>query len=185
MIEAEFATNWRIMMTKYHGVKMSDLSSLFNSPMESGLRSLTLLVAGYPNYYDLERLVIYDYLLVHSGDIENGPKSMHPATPHRFGEILIKRPIIESGLKNMIAKGLIEARYSKSGITYTATEASSPFLDSLQADYTQKMIKIADWVYETFGGYNIENLKTLVNDNLNVWGSEFVNESIVRGEFYS
>lgn len=172
-------------MTKYHGVKMSNLSSLFNSPMESGLRSLALLVAAYPNYYDLERLVIYDYLLVHSGDVDNGPKSIHPDTPHRSGEILIKRPIIESGLKNMIAKGLIEARYSKSGIMYAATEVSSPFLDSLQADYTRKIIKIADWVFETFGGYNIEDLKELVNDNLDVWGGEFVNESIVRGELYS
>lgn len=162
---------------------MSDLSSLFNSPMESGLRSLTLLVAGYPNYYDLDRLVIYDYLLVHSGDIENGPKSMHPDTPHRSGEILIKRPVIESGLKNMIAKGLIEARYSESGIAYSATEVSSPFLDSLQANYTQKMIEIADWVIKVFGGYNMESLKKLVNNNLNVWGSEFVNESIVREGF--
>lgn len=173
------------MTTKSHGVRMSDLSSLFNSPMESGLRSLALLVAGYPNYYDLERLVIYDYLLVHSGDVDNGPKSMHPDTPHRSGEILIKRPIIESGLKNMIAKGLIEARYSKYGITYTATEVSTPFLDSLQADYTRKMIKIADWVFETFEGYNIEDLNELVSDNLDVWGSEFVNESMVRGELYS
>jgi hypothetical protein len=153
--------------------------------MESGLRSLTILVAGYPNYYDLERLVIYDYLLVHSGDIENGPKSMHPNTPHRSGEILIKRPIIENGLKNMIAKGLIEASYSESGITYSATEVSSPFLDSLQANYTQKMIKISDWVVEAFGEYDIEDLNALVNDNLNVWGSEFINESIVREGFYT
>lgn len=169
---------------KFHGVKMSNLSSLFNSPMESGLRSLTLLVAAYPHYCDLERLVIFDYLLVHSGDIDNGPKSIHPDTPHRSGEILIKRPIVESGLKNMIAKGLIEAKYSKSGIMYVATEVSSPFLDSLQARYTREMIKIAEWVLEKFGGYNIEDLKELVNVNLDVWGGEFVNESIVRGGLY-
>lgn len=153
--------------------------------MESGLRSLTLLVAGYPTHYDLERLVIYDYLLVHSGDIENGPKSMHPDTPHRSGEVLIKRPIIEGGLKNMIAKGLIGATYSESGITYSATEVSSPFLDSLQTSYTLNMIRIADWVIEVFGEYEIQELKELVNGNLNVWGSEFLNESTVRGEFYT
>ena len=153
--------------------------------MEAGLRSLTLLVAGYPNYHDLERLVIYDYLLVHSGDIENGPKSLHPNTPHRSGEIIIKRPIVESGIKSMIAKGLIEARYSKSGIAYAATEVSSPFLDMLQADYTKEIIEIADWVVEVFGGYDIDDLKALVNSNLNVWGGEYVNESTVRGEFYS
>lgn len=164
---------------------MSDVSNLFNSPMESGLRSLTLLVAAYPNYYSLERLVIYDYLLVHSGDIHNGPISMHPDTPHRSGEILIKRPIVENGLKKMIAKGLIEEKYSESGIIYAATEISSPFLDSLRADYTRKMIKIADWVFGNFDEYNIEELKELIRDNLDAWGGEFINESIVRGEFYS
>ena len=124
MIEAEFATNWQIVMKKSCGVKMNNFPSLFNSPMESGLRSLTLLVAGFPVHCDLERLVIYDYLLVHSGDVDGGPKSIHPATPHRSGEILVRRPIVESGLKKMIAKGLVEAKYSKSGITYAATEVS-------------------------------------------------------------
>lgn len=166
----------------FYGVKMNNIISVFNSPMEAGLRSLTILEAGYPKFYDLERMVIYDYLLVHSGDIEDGPISMHPDTPHRSGEILIKRPIIESGLKNMIAKGLAEARYSEDGITYAATEISSPFIDSLQAHYTRKMIIIADWVIEKFDDYSIEELKGLVSRNLDVWGSEFVNESIIRGD---
>ncbi|NWO07501.1 ABC-three component system middle component 2 [Chromohalobacter sp. 11-W] len=164
---------------------MNNLPSLFNSPMESGLRSLTLLVAGFPMHCDLERLVIYDYLLVHSGDVDGGPKSIHPATPHRSGEILVKRPIVESGLKRMIAKGLVEAKYSKSGITYTATEVSSPFLDSLEADYTRRMIRIADWVIENFSGHSVEELKNLVSDHLDVWGGEFINESFVRGESHS
>lgn len=153
--------------------------------MESGLRSLTLLVAGYPFQHDLERLVIYDYLLVHSGDIENGPQSIHPNTPHRSGEILIKRPVIKSGLNNMIAKGLIAADYSEAGITYAATEMASPFLDSLQANYTREIVDIADWVVKVFSSYNIDDLKALVNGNLNIWGGEFVNESIVRGELFT
>ena len=173
------------MMTTLYGVSMSNLSSLFNSPMESGLRSLIILVAGYPIFYDLERLVIYDYLLVHSGDIENGPKSMHPGTPHRSGDILIKRPVIESGLKIMIAKGLIEIKYTNAGIIYSATEISSPFLDSLLASYTRNIIEIADWVIKEFGNSSIKDLKKIVDENLNVWGSEFVNESIVRGGVYS
>lgn len=164
---------------------MSNLSNLFNSPLEVGLRSLILLEAGYPNYYDIERIVIYDYLLIHSGDIDNGPQSIHPATPHRSGEILIKRPIIENGLESMIAKGLIESKYSKKGISYTATELTSPFLDSLQADYTRKVIGTAGWVIEKFDKYSIEDLKNLVKCNLDVWGGEFVNESFVRGEFIS
>ncbi|EGQ9043636.1 threonine transporter, partial [Vibrio parahaemolyticus] len=124
--------------------------SVFNSPIETGLRSLTLLEAGYPNAYDLERITYYDYLLVHSGDIEGGPNSIHPNTPHRSGELLIRRPIIEKGLAVMISRGLVDIDYSQSGIRYIATELSTPFLDSLQANYTRKMIDTAIWVVEIF-----------------------------------
>lgn len=166
---------------KSYGVIMNNLSSLLNSPMESGLRGLIILEAGYPHAYDISRIVIYDYLLVHSGDAECGPESIHPATPHRAGEMLVKRPILEQGVKYMMAKGLIIPHYTSNGIEYTASEIASPFLDSLQADYTKKLINVAHWVVETFDLYTEEDLHELTNVNLTAWGGEFINESIVRG----
>lgn len=74
----------------------------FNSAVECGLRSLVILEQAFPRDYDLQRLVFYDYLLVHSGDA-NGPESIHPATPHRSGEVLVKRQILEQGLLLMIS----------------------------------------------------------------------------------
>ena len=172
-------------MTNYHGVmKMNNTSSVFNTPIETGLRCLTLMEAGYPNYYDVNRIIFYDYMLVHSGDITGGPESLHPDTPHRSGEILIRRPIIEKGLKIMISRGLVEVNYSDIGIKYIATERTTPFLDSLQAIYTRKMIDIASWVVETFDSHSIENLKGFVNSNLDVWGGEFINESVIRGDSF-
>ncbi|WP_141202210.1 ABC-three component system middle component 2 [Oceanimonas doudoroffii] len=164
---------------------MNNLTNLFNSPMEAGLRSLIILEAGYPHSYDIARLVIYDYLLVHSGDIRGGPDSIHPDTPHRSGEMLIKRPVLESGIKNMMAKGLIKSNYSEHGITYVATEASSPFLDSLQADYTRRLMVIADWVTTNFDEVSVDELNSYANRHLGVWGGEFINESIVRGDVFS
>ena len=79
----------------------------FNTPIESGLRSLIILAEGAPWFYDLQRLVYYDYLLVHSGDVLNGPQSLHPSLPHRSGEILVRRMIVESGLNLMFSKKLI------------------------------------------------------------------------------
>ena len=45
----------------------------FNSPLECGLRTLTLLAASQPSACDLQRLIFYDYLLIHSGDVPGGP----------------------------------------------------------------------------------------------------------------
>jgi hypothetical protein len=153
--------------------------------MEAGLRGLTILEAGYPNSYDIDRMVIYDYFLVHSGDIQNGPESIHPATPHRSGEILVKRPILENGIKNMMAKGLVEANYSENGVAFVATEVATPFLDSLQSDYTRKLIDIACWVVNTFDSYTVKELHSFTNQHLSIWGGEFINESIVRGDVFS
>ena len=161
---------------------MTNIASVFNSPIETGLRCLTILEAGYPKLYDIERITYYDYLLVHSGDIMGGPESIHPSTPHRTGEMIIRRPVIEEGLKIMISRGLIDVSYSSSGIEYLATDFATPFLDSLQANYTKKIMEVSCWVVNEFDSLLIEDLKVLIKGNMDVWGGEFLSESIVRGE---
>jgi hypothetical protein len=84
----------------------------FNSPLECGLRALALLAAAQPAACDLQRLVFYDYLLVHSGDVPAGPDSIHPPTPLRSGEALVRRHWIERGLLLMISRELIIRTFS-------------------------------------------------------------------------
>ena len=54
--------------------------TVFNSALETGVRSLVILAANFPAALDLQRLVDLDYLVVHSGDVD-GPKSLHPPLP--------------------------------------------------------------------------------------------------------
>lgn len=170
------------MMENLIGAKMkNDTISPFNSFIEVGLRCLALLSAGYPHQYDINRIVYYDYFLVHSGDL-NGPDSLHPNTPHRSGELLIRRPLLESALKIMSSRELVNIEYSDSGITYLASENTSPFLDNLQASYTKRMVDRAMWVVENFDEIPIEEIRIKTNKNLHTWGGEFLSESIVRGE---
>ena len=68
--------------------------SPFNGPVEIGLRALCVLTTAFPAAYALQRLVVFDYFLVHSDDIEGGPEGLHPRTPHRGGEILVRRVVI-------------------------------------------------------------------------------------------
>ena len=53
---------------------------LFNSALEYGFRVLFLLDAANPKPADLHRLISYDYLLVHSADVEGGPPSLEFCT---------------------------------------------------------------------------------------------------------
>lgn len=54
--------------------KASHFVSPFNGPVEIGLRALCVLTTAFPAAYALQRLVIFDYFLVHSDDIEGGPR---------------------------------------------------------------------------------------------------------------
>lgn len=151
----------------------------FNTPLESGLRSLITLTEAFPVGYDLQRLLFFDYLLVHSKDAD-GPKSLHPGTPYRSGEVLVRRGIVEEGLKLLVSRGLVEQKFDDQGITYLATDYAMPFLECLQARYTQRLKERAKWLIETFGPYSDERLSQFFNANLDRWGSEFVHESLFR-----
>jgi len=154
----------------------------FNSPLECGLRALTLLSAASPAAYDLQRLVLYDYLLVHSGDVPGGPESIHPATPLRSGEALVRRHWVERGLLLMISRELIVRIFSQSGILYAASELAESFLGYMEESYTKKLRERASWVISTFGSHTDQQLIDFFKANLDRWGGEFIREELLEDE---
>jgi len=151
----------------------------FNSPTETGLRAVTVLTEAFPAAYDLQRLLFFDYVTVHSADLAGGPASLHPATPHRSGEILIKRGLVERGLILYWSRGLIERRFDPQGFLYAATEQSASFLDSLSSPYAQELRARARWVVESLGELSAEELQEIVGQHLDQWGAEFEFESVL------
>jgi hypothetical protein len=154
----------------------------FNSPLECGLRALVLLAAADPASCDLQRLVFYDYLLVHSGDVPEGPDSIHPATPLRSGEALVRRHWIEHGLLLMISRELVTRTFSTQGIMYQASPLTASFLGYMEEQYTKKLQERARWVVARFGGYSDHELMEFFKANLDRWGGEFIREELVEDE---
>jgi len=154
----------------------------FNSPLECGLRALSLLAAARPSACDLQRLVFYDYLLVHSGDVVGGPASIHPATPLRSGEALVRRHWIERGLLLMISRELVVRSFADSGIMYEASPLTASFLGYMEEAYTKKLQERAQWVISMFGGYSDHRLMEFFKDNLDRWGGEFIREELLEDE---
>ncbi len=152
----------------------------FNSPIETGLRALFILDATIPQKHDLQRLIFYDYLLVHSADPEGGPPSLHAAVPHRSGEWLVRRNLLTIGLDLMFAKELLARIYEPSGVLYGASEFTHPFLEHLQSPYAKRLRQSAGWVAGHFQSYSDERLNSYMNDHLGRWGAEFNRESVLR-----
>lgn len=156
--------------------------SPFNGPVELGLRALCVLTTAFPAAYALQRLVVFDYFLVHSDDIEGGPAGLHPRTPHRGGEILVRRGVIQDGLTLYESRGLVERVYQDGGIFFGATDKSADFLDTLSSEYLQGLRDRADWVVDSFGTLNDSELDAMVRDRIGTWGAEFSLESVLWTE---
>jgi len=147
---------------------------LFNSPLETGVRSLVLLGSIYPYAADLSQLVCFDYLVLHSEDF-GGPMSLHPPVPLRSGEILVKRRFIEQGLNLMILRGLVEHKLGKDGIKYIATDNAHPFIVAHQTNYINSLRERAAWVSENYARKSAEELNHMVKKVFDYWTMEFEN----------
>ena len=157
-------------------------ASPFNGPVEIGLRALCMLTAAFPAAYALQRLVIFDYFLVHSDDIQGGPPGLHPQTPYRGGEILVRRGVLQDGITLYESRGLIERAFKEGGIFFVATDKSADFLDTMSSDYLECLRERADWLVGRFGLLDDSTLDKIVRDSIGTWGAEFSMESVLWAE---
>ncbi len=134
---------------------------------------LFVLNAASGNSSDLQRLISYDYLLVHSGDVPGGPESMHPPVPFRGTELLIKRDMLSAGLNQMFSRELIEKTFDITGILYKATTLTAAFLALLKTDYANALRARSTWVIDRFGAMEDGELSAFMRENVGRWGAEF------------
>ncbi len=144
----------------------------FNSALETGLRSVTILAEACPEEFDLQRLLYFDYLVVHSSDA-GGPASLHPDTPLRNGELLVRRSVIERGLNLFISRNLVERHARERGLFYSASEAAGPFLECLESPYCRELRERASWAVDTFGGFDEGEFKNYFDAHFERWTREF------------
>ena len=144
----------------------------FNSPLEAGLRAVTLLAAAYPRAYDLQRMVAYDHILVHTSNF-GGPRSLHPESPMQSAELLVRRGLVERGLLLMATRDLVVREVTEYGIFYMAGENAAPFLSSIEARYSITMMDCAKWVINNFGDYDDQTFKGILRSYSGNWIEEF------------
>ena len=155
---------------------------LFNGAVEIGLRCLVILNEAFPSTYSLQKLVVFDYLTVHSDDAPGGPTGLHPQTPNRGGELLVRRDTLRQGLMLYQSRDLLQQRFEQSGLYFVATERSGNFLDTLDAEYVEVLRLRARWVVESFGELSDEDLGEFVREHIGSWGAEFEWSSVLWTE---
>jgi hypothetical protein len=151
----------------------------FNNAIETGLRSVIILAAGFPKRFDVDHLLYLDYLMVHSGDVDLEKPSLHAPVPNRMGEVLVRRSLVQAGLQLFIQKNIITLEYSNEGIIYSATDSAVPFLDALSEIYSMQLMDRAAWVMDRFQDYTVSQFRALMEQNSTRLKNEF-NFELIR-----
>src|SRR3546814_16688646 len=107
-------------------MKPSGGARLFNSALETGVRSALILDAARPRSFDLAHLTWLDHLVVHTADI-GGPPSLHPDIPQRDDELLVRPRNVATGLVLIRQPHLIVAHLSEAGLSSSATAGAGLF----------------------------------------------------------
>jgi len=149
---------------------------LFNSPLETGVRTVVLLDAAAPEALDLTHLTWLDHLVVHTEDLPEGPLSLHPDIPQRSGELIVRRQNVEEGLRLMARLHMVEARYSAEGIAYAATEESAHFVQLIRTAYGRALKDRAKWLIEYVTHSDPAFLVNLIKEKVGRWTIEFQGE---------
>lgn len=136
-----------------------------------------LLQALSPRGADLQKLVLLDYAIVYSADL-NGPSSLHTPIPFRGAELLSRRELIERGLHLMSTRGLVTASWGADGITYFAGEAARTMTTALTSQYMRQLEHRCQWVARMFGGADSSELTSQFAASGHLWGAEI--EAVVR-----
>ncbi|MEV5433124.1 ABC-three component system middle component 2 [Streptomyces sp. NPDC052701] len=121
-----------------------------NGPVEAGMRALVLLSETFPRRLDVAQLVYLDHAMLHSGDLDHGPASLHPDLPANPGELGLRRRLIEQGLMVLLRAGLADMKTTDHGFMYGATDEAASFLSALEAPYVSQLIERADWLTSTY-----------------------------------
>lgn len=147
--------------------------NMFNSPIETGIRCICILNAGFYMQFDLNQMLAFDHIVVHSGDIDGGPPSLHPNIKQRNGELLVRRPLVQRGLDLMECKGLLEKNTSERGITYSASELTPAFVDCLTNEYVKALSARSKWAVEVYKELGNEIFSEVFNSAFDRWTTEF------------
>jgi len=141
--------------------------------LDCGLRTLSILSELYPRSADINELVMLDYMLIHSGDVLNGPPSLHPPSPLRSGEVAIRRQVIQEGLVLFQSRHLIVRTLTGRGFEYMADDLAPAFLDVLRSPYQQGVRERARWVAGIGRDLGWTELAKVFDDSLVRWRAEF------------
>ena len=149
-------------------MNLPEKPSLYNSPIEIGIRTLILLNELHPAALDITQLTWFNHVVVHTQDF-GGPASLHPNLDDRAGELAILRTLVQDGLLLIQRFNLISQQNTHDGILYAASDGSLAFISLMASDYSGQLIEKAKWVANVFFPMGKTEIEKIIQKKINMW----------------
>lgn len=146
--------------------------AVYNSPLETGIRAVVVLEHLRPVRVDLAEMVLFDHVVVHTGD-HGGPPSLHTDLPDRKGELLVRRRLVEHGLRLMQRCHLVAAACEDDGISYHATDEAAAYLELLETPYSEHLKVCSSWIGDEVRRYSKAAFKERLRARISDWADSF------------
>jgi hypothetical protein len=153
---------------------------LFNSRLEAGLRTIIILDAFSPCSLDINEIALFDYFIVHTGDI-GGPRSLHPDIASRTGEYLVRRRLIEDSIKLMHRLHLIHIRSDETGIRFEGSDEAGVILDLMSTAYNLRLKECARWLNEQAVKATSGEFEEFLRQKIGRWQLQFESDFGIVG----
>lgn len=157
------------------------IKTILNNSIEVSLRILIIL-NELESSIDMQRIIYYDYALLHSGDFDINENSLYPSSPFRKEELYVKNSLIKKALNILCQKQLINIEYKDTGIFYKKNELTPLFLSHINAEYLSLLKTKAKWVNNNFQLYNDSEIKEYFDKTIGKWRSEFSTYGLTKRE---
>lgn len=147
-------------------------NKILNNSIEISLR-LLILLETLNKGVDFQRIIFYDYALLHSGDFDSDQSSLIPPSPFRREELSVKADLIQNALALLSKKQLIDVVFKEKGVFYKRNNLTRLFLRNFTSGYYIKIAEKAKWVKKHFKKYDDQRLKAYFDLSIEQWKSEF------------
>ena len=83
----------------------------------------------------------------------------------------MRRTLVENGLRLLIRKGLVEKKFTESGIYFAADKHAQRFLEYLTSEYAKRCKEISKWIAGQFQALTLEHaIRKITFELASFWG---------------
>lgn len=134
----------------------------FNTPFELSLH-IVMLLDTVKAAFTIDRITAYDFIAVYAQDFGFKGEPLNGENGFSFSELMARRGIMKSAVKDLVLDGLVYAGDSKDGISYTLSDTGRSLTENLRSEYALKYRNVVKQMHRRYRNKSDVELSGIIN----------------------